>query len=168
MRIESCRDLEPMGEREDRQQAGACPIEVGREAIWPRVRYLPGQQGPRYAVHGQPMLVEVEERRRRIDHYLLPGSAIARTGEAVRPGVQKRDPSGAALRRGGLEVVHTPQKLDTSVPQRRAEHPTTWQEDRLELAPDQSAGGWVVQEAAPFRGSVCRIARRTCRTRAAC
>jgi len=92
------------------------------------------------------MLVEVEEWRRRIEHYLTPGSAIARTGETVRPGVQKRDPSGATLRCGGLEVVHAPQKLDTSVPQRRTEHPTTWQEDRLELASEQSAGGWVVQE----------------------
>src|SRR5262245_31248364 len=146
MHIEGCRDLEPMREREDRQQAGARPIELGREAIWPRVRYLPGQQRPRDAVDGQPMLVEVEEWRRRIEHYLTPGSAIARTGETVRPGVQKRDPSGAALRCGGLEVVHAPQKLDTTVPQRRTEHPTTWQEDRLELAPDQGAGGWVVQE----------------------
>src|SRR5262249_54349474 len=98
-------------------------------------------------VHGEPMLVEVEEGRGRIEHHLAPGNVVAGTGETVRPGMQKRDSSGTALRCGGLEVFHAPQKLDTSVPQRRAEHPTTWQEDRFELAPDQSAGGWVVQEA---------------------
>src|SRR5262245_49290973 len=119
---------------------------MGREAFWRRVRHLPGQQRPRHTVYGQPMLVEVEQWRGRIEYYFAPGSAIARTGETVRPRVQKWDPCGAALPCGGLEVVHAPQKLDTSVPQRRAEHPTTWQEDRLELAPDQCAGGWVVQE----------------------
>jgi hypothetical protein len=68
------------------------------------------------------MLVEVEEWRGQIQLHFLPPSSIARAGETVRPRMQERNSGGAAPSRGGFEVAHASQKLDTSVAQRRAEY----------------------------------------------
>ena len=99
-------EFEPVAEREDREEVPAGPLEPGREAVLPRFSQLPGEQGPRHAVHWKPVLVEVEEWRRWIEHHLPPRGAIAGAHEAVRPRMKKRDPSGATFCCGDLKVLH--------------------------------------------------------------
>ena len=55
--------LEPVAERENREEVAANPIEPSCEAILPRFGQLPSEQGPRHAVHRKPVLVEVQEWR---------------------------------------------------------------------------------------------------------
>jgi hypothetical protein len=86
-----------VGERENLKEVVASPLEPGREEILPRFGRLPGEQRPWDAVHREPVFVEVEEWRRRIEHHLPLCGAIAEVSEAVCPGIKERDTRSASL-----------------------------------------------------------------------
>src|SRR5438445_11340827 len=112
-----------MTKREDREEISAAPPEPRRKAISSRFAQLPGEERPRDAVNRKPVVIEVEERGRRIERHLPPTRLIAETREAVRPRMEERYPCGAALRGCGVEVVHAAQNLRAVVAKRRAKHP---------------------------------------------
>ena len=69
--------------------------------------------------------------------------------------MKERDSSGTALRRGAIKVLHPPEDLYASMTKRRAEHPVTGQENGLEIARDESIGGWVIQKPSVLNAHGC-------------
>ncbi len=119
----------------------AGPLEPGGEAVLPRFGQLPGEEGPRYAMYREAVLVEVEERRRRIKRHLPACGAVAVTREAVRPRMEEWDPGGAPLRGHSLEIFYASEDLRAPVAKRGPDHPVAGQEDSLEIARDDGVSG---------------------------
>jgi hypothetical protein len=66
------------------------------------------------------MLVKMKKRRCHIEYNYLAQNTIAWFGEAVSPGMEKRNPGGAPLCTSGFEVTHSPENLHTVVTKRCA------------------------------------------------
>src|SRR5713101_2491208 len=135
-----------MPEREDREKLFAPPVEAGHETGRLGRDQLPGNSRPWNAVNRQPMLLEMHERRGRIESDLGSRHAIREPAEAVRPWMEDGDARRASLG-GGLQIFHPPQELDTTVTKRGAEHAVARKEDRLKITRDQGVGECVADSA---------------------
>jgi len=85
-------------------------------------------------MHRQPIAVEVKKSRGKIENHLAPSGLILRAGKAVGPRMQERDPGGASLGGRDREVLDPSQELFTSMSQGRAEHASSGQKDRVQIA----------------------------------
>ena len=129
--------LHAMRKWKDRQELLSLPVELGHDASPVGNSGLPRKPRPRDSVHRESALVEVEERRRRVEDDFRAGGAIRSPAQAVRPRVEHRNARGAPPCRGALEIVHTPQDLYPAVAERGAEHAVRRKDNRLEVARDE-------------------------------
>jgi hypothetical protein len=61
--------------------------------------------------------------------------------------VEERDSGSPPARSGAIEVLHAPEHLHAPVTKRSAEHPMAGQENGLDITRDESASGWVFEQA---------------------
>jgi hypothetical protein len=97
-------------------------------------------------MHRQPVLVQVEKRRRRVKQNLLPENAIFWLSKAVRPWMKKRNPRAASLCRSGFEVFDASDQLDAPMTKRNAEHSVSGQKNGFEITGNEHPRGWLFQE----------------------
>ncbi len=74
--IERRRDLELMGKREDREEIGTAPVETSQERIGFCRDNFPRKLAPGNAVHGELVIVEVQQRRRWVEGNVAAGGLI--------------------------------------------------------------------------------------------
>jgi hypothetical protein len=68
------------------------------------------------------VIVEMQERRERIEGNVMPGSAIIEASEAVGPRIEERDSGSASLGFGGFQIINAAEKFSTAMTQRNAQH----------------------------------------------
>jgi hypothetical protein len=83
------------------------------------------------------MLLEVHERRGRVEGDLGRRHAIREPAEAIRPWMEDGNARRASLGGRGLQILHPPQELDTMVTKRGAEHAVVRKENCLKITRDQ-------------------------------